>query len=119
MFRRPSMSASPNSPWIQPERPANSPTQPVKPPESAARWPVYFVIALAVLAAAWVFRPQARKTVAAPPVPTVRAARGMIQNTRRLSGSISAGRFINVGAPVLQAPDQGRGLTLTFLAASG
>src|SRR5260370_41114309 len=28
-------------------------------------------------------------------------------------------RFMNIGAPVLQAPDQGRGLTLIFLAASG
>jgi HlyD family secretion protein len=113
------MSASPNSPWIQPERPASSPTQPVKPQASAGRWVVYSVLALAVVAVAWLLRPQPRKTVAAPSVPTVRAARGVIQNTRRLSGSISAGRFINVGAPVLQAPDTGRGLTLTFLAASG
>ena len=79
----------------------------------------YSVLALAVVAAAWLLRPQPRKTVAAPSVPTVRAARGVIQNTRRLSGSISAGRFINVGAPVLQAPDTGRGLTLIFLAESG
>jgi biotin carboxyl carrier protein len=57
--------------------------------------------------------------VAAPSVSTVRAIRGVIQNTRRLAGSISASRFLNVGAPVLQAPDTGRGLTLIFLAASG
>jgi multidrug efflux pump subunit AcrA (membrane-fusion protein) len=49
----------------------------------------------------------------------VRATRGIIQATRRLAGSISARRFMNIGAPVLQAPDQGRGLTLIFLAASG
>jgi len=49
----------------------------------------------------------------------VRAARGVIQATRRLAGSISARRFMNVGAPILQSPDQGRGLTLIFLAASG
>jgi multidrug efflux pump subunit AcrA (membrane-fusion protein) len=77
------------------------------------------MIAVAVLAAAWMFRPQPQKTAAAPTVPTVRAARGVIQNTRRLAGSISAGRFMNIGAPVLQAPDTGRGLTLTFLASSG
>jgi len=57
--------------------------------------------------------------VLAPSISTVRVTRGVIQATRRLSGSISAGRFMNVGAPVLQAPDRGRGLTLTFLAASG
>jgi cobalt-zinc-cadmium efflux system membrane fusion protein len=43
----------------------------------------------------------------------------MIDPTRRVAGSISAGRFANVAAPVLQAPDQGRGLTLTYLAESG
>jgi HlyD family secretion protein len=57
--------------------------------------------------------------VAVPSVSTVRATRGTIQATRRLAGSISARRFMNIGAPVLQAPDQGRGLTLIFLAASG
>ena len=52
--------------------------------------------------------------------PTVRAARGVIQNTRRLAGfHYVRGRFMNIGAPVLQAPDTGRGLTLIFLAASG
>ena len=113
------MSASPNSPWIQPERPNSSPLQPVKKPESGGRWPIYGVIGLAVLGAAWMLRPQPQKTGATPAVPTVRAARGVIQNTRRLAGSITAGRFMNIGAPVLQAPDQGRGLTLTFLATSG
>jgi multidrug efflux pump subunit AcrA (membrane-fusion protein) len=49
----------------------------------------------------------------------VRAIRGVIQATRRLAGSITARRFMNIGAPVLQAPDTGRGLTLIFLAASG
>jgi multidrug efflux pump subunit AcrA (membrane-fusion protein) len=57
--------------------------------------------------------------MAAPSVSTVRATHGTIQATRRLAGSISARRFMNIGAPVLQAPDQGRGLTLIFLAASG
>jgi multidrug efflux pump subunit AcrA (membrane-fusion protein) len=57
--------------------------------------------------------------VAVPLVSTMRATRGIVQATRRLAGSISARRFMNIGAPVLQAPDQGRGLTLIFLAASG
>ena len=113
------MSASPNSPWIQPEKSLNVPDPHAKQPESRSRWPIYGLSALMVLAAAWFLRPQPRKTVAAPAVPTVRATRGFIQLTRRLAGSISARRFINIGAPVLAAPDQGRGLTLIFLAASG
>src|ERR1022692_290867 len=113
------MSASPNSPWIAPERPRSAPARPVKEPESRAGWPVYVLGAMLVLAGVWAFRPQPPRTVAAPTVSTVRATRGVIQNTRRLAGSISARRFRNIGAPVLQSPDQGRGLTLTFLAASG
>jgi multidrug efflux pump subunit AcrA (membrane-fusion protein) len=77
------------------------------------------LLAMVVLAAAWILRPQPRKTAVAPSVSTVRAIRGVIQPTRRLAGSITARRFMNIGAPVLQAPDTGRGLTLIFLAASG
>ncbi len=113
------MSASPNSPWIQPGGPGSAPARPVGQSKSPPPWPIYVLLALIVLAAAWFLRPQQRKIVAAPSVTTVRATRGVIQNTRRVAGSISAGRFINIGAPVLQAPDQGRGLTLIFLAESG
>src|SRR5260370_22981707 len=113
------MPASPNSTWIQPERPHPNPAKLVKPPESPARWPIYVGLALVAVAAAWWLRPQPRKTVAAPSISTIRATRGVIQNTRRLAGSISARHFMDIGAPVLQAPDQGRGLTLIFLAASG
>jgi HlyD family secretion protein len=110
------MSASPNSQWISPERP--QPT-PAKQPESPPRWPIFVLLAVVVLAAAWYLRPHPRKIVAAPSVSTVRATRGVIQNSLRVAGSITAGRFINIGAPLLQAPDTGRGLTLIFLAASG
>ena len=113
------MSASPNSPWISPERPLRTPARPAKAPEPPLRWPIYVLLAMVVLAAAWILRPQPGKTVAAPSVSTVRAIRGVIQATRRLAGSITARRFMNIGAPVLQAPDTGRGLTLIFLAASG
>jgi multidrug efflux pump subunit AcrA (membrane-fusion protein) len=113
------MSASPNSPWIPPEGPQPIPGRPVTAPEQASRWPVYVLLALVVAAGAWWLRPQARKPVGAPAVSTFRATRGVIQTTLRLAGSISARRFMNIGAPVLQAPDQGRGLTLIFLAPSG
>ncbi|MGD0776591.1 MAG: HlyD family efflux transporter periplasmic adaptor subunit [Candidatus Solibacter sp.] len=113
------MSASLNSPWIAPEKPPSAPAKPLKQPASTPRWPIYVLLSLMVLAAAWFLRPQPPKTVAAPSLSTVRATRGVIRNTLRLAGSISARRFMNVGAPVLQSPDQGRGLTLTFLAPSG
>lgn len=113
------MSASLNSPWIAPETPPSHPAQPRKQPASPPRWPIYVLLSLMALAAAWFLRPQPPKIVAAPSVSTVRATRGVIRNTRRLAGSISARRFMNVGAPILQSPDQGRGLTLTFLAPSG
>ena len=113
------MSASLNSPRISPERPLSIPARAVKPQESPPRWPAYVLLATVVAAGAWRLRPQLRKAVPAPSVTTVRATRGIIRATRRLAGSISARRFMNIGAPVLQAPDQGRGLTLIFLAASG
>src|ERR1035437_1965174 len=113
------MSASPNSPWIQPERPLSHPAKPAKPPEAPPRWPIYCLLAMVVLAAAWVFRPLPRKSMTAPSVATFRATRGGIQNMRRVAGSITASRFVNICAPVWQAPDTGRGLPLIFLAASG
>src|ERR1039457_3970546 len=101
------MSASPNPPGIPPESPLSTPARPVKPPESPPRWPAYVLLATVVVAGAWWLRPHPPKPVVAPWVSTVRAPRGIIQATRRLAGSISARRFMNIGAPVLQAPDQG------------
>ena len=113
------MSASPNTPWIQPESPHPNRALLVRHPEPPSRWPLYVGIALVAVAAAWWLRPRPQKAVTAPAISTARATRGVIQNTRRLAGSISARRFANIGAPVLQAPDTGRGLTLIFLAPSG
>ena len=114
------MSASPNSPWIPPERPENVPAKPALEPIPQVRWPIYVLLAVIAVAAAWYLRPQPQKAaVAALSVRTFRAARGVIQATRRVAGSITAHRFVNIGAPVLAAPDTGRGLTLIFLAESG
>ena len=77
------------------------------------------LLALAVLAAAWFLRPQAREDAGGafgydrpgrPRRDPEHAAAGRLDHRRR---------FMNIGAPVLQAPDTGRGLTLIFLAASG
>ena len=92
------------------------PGQPEKP---ALRRFVFACLIVALAAAAWMFRP-ARRTAPAPVViPTARAVRGTIEATRRLAGSIVARRFANIAAPILRAPDQGHGMTLTFLADSG
>jgi multidrug efflux pump subunit AcrA (membrane-fusion protein) len=74
---------------------------------------------LLVLVAAWWFRPIDTAAPAPVVVATAKAVRGSIEDTRRVAGSIIAGRFANISAPLLKAPDQGRGLTLTFLAISG
>jgi biotin carboxyl carrier protein len=113
------MSASPNPQWIPPEKPLNTPASPRKQPPSPPRWPIYVLLSAIAVAAAWYLRPQPKKSAAAASVSTTRVTRGVIRNTRRVAGSISARRFVNIGAPVLQAPDQGRGLTLIFLAESG
>ena len=93
------------------------------PPGQAGRPVLPGFIAAAVtvvlLAAGWLLRPAKRVPVAPVAVPTARAVRGVIEATRRVAGSIIAGRFANIAAPILRAPDQGHGLTLTFLAASG
>ncbi len=91
----------------------------MKPQGGPPRWPIYVFVAALLAGTAWFLRPRPQQTALAPSIPTARVYRGVIEPTRRVAGSISAGRFANVAAPVLQAPDQGRGLTLTFLAESG
>jgi HlyD family secretion protein len=109
------MSASPISQWLEPP-----PQLPAPPPKPSARWPLYAVTALALLGAAAYFRPRSAQTIApAASVATVRATRGTLHETLRVAGSVSAGHFANIAAPVLQAPDTGRGLTLVFLVPSG
>jgi HlyD family secretion protein len=71
-----------------------------------------------VAAAAWQFRPRPEAKPALT-VRTVKAVRGVLQRTLRLSGSISATRFSNIFAPIVQAPDFGRGLVLIKLATNG
>jgi hypothetical protein len=81
--------------------------------------PVMAAGLVAVVALWWMRAGQQAATQVTPAVRTVRAGRGVLAPTRRVAGSIAAGRFANIAAPVLQAPDSGRGLTLTYLAGSG
>ncbi|MEO8595634.1 MAG: efflux RND transporter periplasmic adaptor subunit [Candidatus Solibacter sp.] len=73
---------------------------------------------LALAAAGWYLRPQPQRSSGAG-VKTVKAVRGVVQQKRRISGSIAAGQFANIGAPLLQGPTSDRGLTLIYLADSG
>jgi len=46
---------------------------------------------------------------------TVKAVRGALARTLRLTGSIAATRYANIAAPILRAPDTGRGLVLIYV----
>ncbi|MBS1857474.1 MAG: HlyD family efflux transporter periplasmic adaptor subunit [Acidobacteria bacterium] len=110
------MAAFPNPPERSPGPPG---LQPATAPPERRNLPLYGIGLLLLAGAIWYLRPgqhQAPKTVV---VPTVKAVRGSIEANRRISGSITAGRFANVNIPRLQAPETGRGMTITFLAASG
>jgi HlyD family secretion protein len=99
----------------------------VTPPPSSApleqrprRWPVPLALLLIVaVAAAWYARPRRVDPKINAGVRTVKAVRGALAPTRRIAGSITAERFSTIVAPILQAPDTGRSLTLTYLAESG
>jgi multidrug resistance efflux pump len=107
------------SPLPIPEGSPNAGPQLVPEQPKRGKFLIAAVALVVVAAAAWIFRPAKPAAVATVVVPTAKAVRGSIEATRRVAGSIVAGRFSNVAAPVLHAPDQGRGLTLTFLANSG
>src|SRR3954451_10913954 len=109
------MSAFPSAPLISPE-----PLKLAAEPAPKRGKGLIVLIAVVLLAgAAWFFRPQPDKTPKSLSVRTVRPVRGAIEKTRRVAGSISASRYATVVVPVLQAPETGRGLTLTFIAPSG
>jgi len=112
------MSATPQAPWIPAlEPPAHPPlTAPV--PPGKVRWPYFVAGALAIAAATWYLRPHTPKG-AGLGIRTVKVTRGILHHTRRISGSITASRFANIGAPLLQGPYSDRALTLTYLAESG
>src|SRR5512133_13910 len=90
-----------------------APPQPKRP-----RWPIIVILLVFAGAAAWQFRPR-QEAKPALTVRTVKAVRGVLQRTLRVSGSISATRFSNIFAPIVQAPDFGRGLVLIKLGTNG
>ena len=103
------------------------PGQPPAPETAAPRtrhrnlWLIGLLFAAAASAGTvWYFGP--RKESAAelkPAYPLATVVRGTLQRTIRLSGSITTEKFATVSAPIIQAPDIGRGQTLIFLTPSG
>jgi RND family efflux transporter MFP subunit len=110
MFAAPKSSAAP--------APHSAGPQPVPPRPGRPRWP-FFLLIPAVAAAGWLLRSRPQAQTANAAVRTVRAIRGAFERSIRLTGSVSARNFSNILAPMMQAPDTGRGQVLVFLAPSG
>jgi multidrug resistance efflux pump len=103
--------------------PGQEPAQPLPAPQTSSRtwWPAVILLA-AVLAAgtAWYLRPRRQQNPeAAPGARLARVVRGTLHRTVRLTGSITTQKFATVSAPIVQAPDIGRGQVLIFLTPSG
>jgi len=96
-----------------PQTPGPQPVPAGKPRRS--RWP-FLVLSLlvAAAAAAWWLRPRPKANPTAA-LPTVRAVRGVLLRTLRLSGSIAARHYASISGPILRAPDAGRGLVLIYV----
>ena len=92
---------------------------PARPPAPRTSGYIYFIVILLLAGTVWYFRPQRQRQPNTVVTQTVKALRGSIEATRRIAGSITATRFANVTAPILQAPETDRGLTITYLAPSG
>src|SRR5690242_17611793 len=112
------MSASPHAPWTPSPEPPGLPAPSPAAAGKRKRWPYFVAAALALASAAWYFRPNTPKG-ATLGIRTVKVARGALQQSLRITGSIAAGRFANIGAPLLQGPYSDHNLTLTYLADSG
>jgi RND family efflux transporter MFP subunit len=79
-----------------------------------SRWPFLVLGLLLAAGAAWLLRPRPKTSLTAS-IPTVRAVRGVLLRTVRLSGSISATHYVSISSPILRAPDAGRGLVLIYV----
>jgi HlyD family secretion protein len=111
------MSPQPSSPAGPAPQRASLTAVPPQPRRS--RGPFVALILIVALAAAWQLRPrpEAKPMLS---VRTVKAVRGVLQRTLRVSGNIAATRFSSVFAPIVQAPDSAsHGLVLIKLATNG
>ncbi len=112
MSPRPSSQAAP-----APQRADLQAVQPTGP--SRSRKAVVFLLVLVVVAAAgWYLRPRPQSQSALAALKTVKAVRGPLQRTLRVTGSVSARNFSNIVVPLAQAPET-RELILISLATNG
>jgi HlyD family secretion protein len=114
------MSAFPSStpaPRLAPE-PSGPRLVPPSPQPPRRRWPTLLIVGL-IGAAGLVFRLREQPGNTPLRVPTTKAFRGLLLNTVRLTGNVTATRFANIFAPSIQAPDSGRGMVLIYLPPSG
>ncbi len=87
-------------------------------PSGRRRWLV-FLLLVTVAAGSYLLRPRREARTAAVLIRTAKAFRGALLSTVRLNGSVEARHFVNILAPVVQAPDSGRGMVLTYLSPGG
>src|SRR5689334_10535166 len=108
-------------PSLKPSAPSDRPTPIPLPPRSAARrWTVGALTVVFAAAAVYFVRSERRSEPStAPMVRTVKALRGVVVRSTRLTGTITAKKFASITAPLLQAPDAGRGLVLLYLPENG
>ncbi|MFN7993888.1 MAG: HlyD family efflux transporter periplasmic adaptor subunit [Bryobacteraceae bacterium] len=108
------------APEPAPERPGPRPA--AIPPRSPQHWRwISAAVVVAILAlAAYLLRPRARESTAAPlVVRTAKVTKGSLGVTLRVAGATAAGRFVNIVAPMMRGPDSGRSLILMKLVNAG
>jgi multidrug resistance efflux pump len=100
--------------------PQRASLQAVPPPGSSRlRWTLAVVLVVALAGAGWYLRsrPQANASAVAA-IKTVKAVRGPLQRTVRVTGSVTARNFSDIVVPLAQAPET-RELVLISLASNG
>jgi HlyD family secretion protein len=117
------------SPTLQPSAPPQpsplgtgprtvTPEHPLAP--DRRRWLIALLLLVAAVAgAAWLRSRSPSKPSPIAAVRTVKASRGQLMNTLRLTGSIAATRYSDVVGPRLQSPDHGRSMSLIYLSENG
>jgi HlyD family secretion protein len=103
--------------------PAPQPIPPLRAKPAGARWRWVPAIAIGIglcAAAIWWLLPKpSRRSAMAPALRTFRVAPVTFERTVRVAGSTSARNFANIVAPMMRAPDSGRGEVLIRLVNSG
>lgn len=93
--------------------------QAVAPPNHPKRRQfIGLLVLIGAVAAFWIGLSARQKTALPTGIPTVRVTRATLENTRRVTGAITAERFVNVAAPILSAGES-RAMVITHLVSPG